>query len=103
MAIATGSYSNLSSVDTTPQLNLLPYPRMVNLRGAPFRPAPSNFLYLSPSAPAGVRRRAHILIKQLEEIKIRTSLSSGSALQAYQAMFTQTATFQKSDQMQRPL
>ena len=101
--MATGSYSTLSAVDTTPQLNLMPYPRVVTLRGAPFRPAPSNFLYLSPSAPNGVRRKAHILIQQLELLKIRTLLASGSSLQPYQALFTPAATFQKSDQMQKPL
>jgi hypothetical protein len=93
----------LEATRTHTDLSLLPYPRVLTLRGAPFRPAPSSYLYLSTNATTAVRRRAHALCKQFEALKIRTTLSSAAALLPTQAIFTPAATFQKWDQMSRPL
>lgn len=93
----------LESTRSHTDLNLLPYPRVVGLRGAPFRPAPSSYLYLSANATAGTRRRAHALCNQLEVLKIRTTLSAAPALLPTQALFTPSSTFQKWEQMNRPL
>ncbi len=101
--MATGTHISLAAVDTGKELNLLPYPRQVMVKGAPFRPAPSSYLYLSPAAPPSVRRRAHVLCQQFEMLKIRTTIGNGPSLQANQAYFTTSATFQKTEQMERPL
>jgi hypothetical protein len=44
-----------------------------------------------------------MLCKQLEALKVRTNLSSTPSLLPTQALFTSAATFQKWDQMARPL
>ena len=101
--MATGTSPGLEAVESGTDLNLLPYPRQVTLKGAPFRPAPSTFLYISPAATSSTRRRAHVLCQQLEMLKIRTVLSTGGSLQANQAYLTNAATFQKTEQMERAL
>ena len=102
--MATGTHVGLAAVDYAgKELNLLPYPRLVMVKGAPFRPAPSSYLYLSPAATPSVRRRAHVLCQQFEMLKIRTTIGNGPTLLANQAYFTTSATFQKSEQMERPL
>ena len=84
-------------------LSLLPFPRHVTVRGAPFRPAPSNFLYVSANATVGVRRKCQVLIQQMQELGLRTILETSSHLGATQAVFTQSARFPKLGQLERPL
>ncbi|MGD0088375.1 MAG: family 20 glycosylhydrolase [Planctomycetota bacterium] len=85
------------------RLALLPFPRQVSLRGAPFRPAPSNFLFLSPDAASGTRRKCFLLAQQLAEEGLRTSLEASSSLGPTQALFTQSASFPKWDKLEAPL
>ena len=84
-------------------LHLMPYPRSVSLRGAPFRPAPANFLYISANATVGTRRRMMLLCQQLYEIGFRAQPETSSHLGPTQALFTPSATFPKMDQLDRPL
>ena len=91
-----------SPVDNT-KLNLLPSPRNVSFRGAPFRPTPSNYLYVSTNANVAVRRKCHILCKQLEDIGFRTAMDSSSRLEPTEALFTTSATFPKWDHIAQPL
>ena len=87
----------------SPKLNVLPFPRSVSLRGAPLRPTPSNFLYISDKATVGARRRCHMLCQQLFDIGYRTAPETSTRLLPTQALFTPSATFPKWDQLDRPL
>ncbi len=84
-------------------LYLMPYPRSVSMRGAPFRPAPANFLYMSANATVGTRRRMMLLCQQLYEIGFRAQPETSAHLGPTQALFTPSATFPKLDGMDRPL
>ncbi|HEY3321993.1 MAG TPA: family 20 glycosylhydrolase [Planctomycetota bacterium] len=85
------------------RLYLLPYPRNISLRGAPLRPAPSNYLYISDNATVNMRRRCHVLCKQLYECGFRTNPESTNRLSPTQALFTPAATMPKWDGLERPL
>ncbi len=93
----------IAHADLAPKLFLLPFPRQVSQHGAPLRPAPSNFLYISENASVNTRRRCHNLCRQLQELGFRTSPESTSKLGPFQALFTPSATFPKWDQPDRPL
>ncbi|MCY3021589.1 MAG: family 20 glycosylhydrolase [Planctomycetota bacterium] len=84
-------------------LRLLPFPRYVTLHGAPLRPAPSNYLYVSTEATVATRRRCYVLGQRLHEIGFRTTLDSSSRLSAAQALFTPSASFPKWEGLDRPL
>jgi len=81
----------------------MPFPRNVSQRGAPFRPAPSNFLYISANASVGARRRCHVLCQQLYDIGFRTQPETSPKLLPYQAIFTPSATFPKWEKLDNAL
>lgn len=85
------------------RLCLLPYPRSVSMHGAPLRPTPSNFLYVSTHAAVTTRRRCFILAEQLAEIGFRATVESSSQLGPTQAIFTPAAAFPKWDGLSQPL
>jgi hypothetical protein len=89
--------------ESKPRLFLLPYPRVLSLKGAPFRLTPSNFLYISASASTVARRKCHLLTQQLQSCGTRTTLATTTGLGPTQALFTPSASFQKSPLMERPL
>lgn len=85
------------------KLQLMPFPRNVSQRGAPFRPAPSNFLYISANASVGTRRRCHVLCQQLYDIGFRAQPETSTKLLPHQALFTPSATFPKWDKLDQAL
>jgi hypothetical protein len=89
--------------ESKPRLFLLPYPRSLSLKGAPFRLTPSNFLYVSSTASSGARRRCHLIAQLLQAGGVRTTLATTPGLGPTQALFTPSATFQKSTQVDRAL
>jgi len=99
----TGVPMDIGEAAGLERLSLLPFPRHVSLRGAPFRPAPSNFLYVSTNATVGTRRKCQVLSQQLLELGLRTILETSSHLGATQAVLTQSARFPKLDHLERPL
>src|SRR3954463_12205126 len=95
--------TNNEAATIAANLYLMPFPRSVSLRGAPFRPAPANFLYISANATVGTRRRMLLLCQQLYDIGFRAQPEPSSHLGPTQALFTPSATFPKLDTLDRPL
>lgn len=85
------------------RLALLPFPRSVSFRGAPLRPRPSNFLYVSAEATVGTRRKCYVLTQRLQELGFRTAMETASRLGPNQALFTPSASFPKLQGLERPL
>ena len=86
-----------------PQLQLVPYPRYVLFRGSPFRPTPSNYLYIATEATYATRRRCTLLCQQLLDLGFKTNIETSSKLNTNQALFTASASFPKWDNLNRPL
>jgi len=85
------------------RLSLLPFPRSVSFRGAPFRPAPSNSLYVSANATTSTRRKCFVLAQRLAESGFRTSMETSPGLGPMQALFTPGASLPKWETLERPL
>lgn len=93
----------LSPTSDAIQLKLIPYPRYVLFRGAPFRPTPSNYLYIATEASYTTRRKCNLLCQQLLDLGFRTQIQSSSRLATTQAIFTTSASFPKWENLNRPL
>ncbi|MFH0939004.1 MAG: family 20 glycosylhydrolase [Planctomycetota bacterium] len=94
---------DLAGADEKHQFYVLPHPRSIRLRGAPFRLSPSNFLYVSANASSAMRRKCFVFCQQMLEAGFRATLTTTLGLGPTQALFTPAGSFQKPPNLDRPL
>lgn len=78
------------------ELSLVPYPRQVHFRGAPFRSAPGLYLHMPSQPPTAMRLKAKIAAAQLSSAGTRTELSSTGSLNGFQSLLTSAPTVSKN-------
>lgn len=100
MSAAAAFFSDTSSTGSG-DLRLLPQPRRLVMRGAPWRPAPASFLHIPASGGANIRRRAQRLAEYFGGLGWRTRLSTTPNLGRNQAFFTANAAPPKLEEEDR--
>ncbi len=68
------------------ELNLIPLPDEIHMKGAPFRTSPGLYLHIPTETLPGLRQRAKILADQLTALGARTQLSTTTALSGAQGL-----------------